>query len=389
MSLGAFQAMEALWVLYAILTYILMALLNIYIPHCMRQAGQKNTQNISEPSSKENKHGGSQVSTSRRYGFAMSIFGTVANFAAGTVMLTMAVILIVALSGTAAQTAGLLITTITGFVTIFGSVVAFFGLPVLPSLPTSSLLQDWKAPVIEFLAPLKDLFVRKDLLFLLISYTIYTDAVFALYSVTGQIFFVTIKPSALEYSLYTLTQYIFCVICILAFYLVQQYWRPFSFESCLIVGYALILVVPAWGCIGLAKNANFGFKVRIDRYLELTKLTRTLAPMGVLRPTAGHIHLGCNRQSHFSSPFLRIDTSRLRDPLVRPAAHSELCDILGELYRKCTIAKCYSPIEVPTSAVPDHFHCTSRVGDSAEHACNHEERQNKVARRQSRKLYWA
>jgi len=47
----------------------------------------------------------------------------------------------------------------------------------------------------------------------------------------------------------------------LGFYL-WQIWRPsFSLEYWLVIGYALILIVPIWGCIGLADNINFGFKV--------------------------------------------------------------------------------------------------------------------------------
>ena len=34
--MGSFQALTALWILFAIITFIIMAVLAMYIPHCMR-----------------------------------------------------------------------------------------------------------------------------------------------------------------------------------------------------------------------------------------------------------------------------------------------------------------------------------------------------------------
>jgi hypothetical protein len=96
---------------------------------------------------------------------------------------------------------------------------------------------------------------------LLLSYTIYTDTVFALSSVTSQLYFAEVKPDTLEYSLYSLAANIFGVVTSLGFYLWQIWRPPFSLEYWLVIGYALILIVPIWGCIGFANNINFGFKV--------------------------------------------------------------------------------------------------------------------------------
>ena len=40
-SLVNFEALTALWILFAINTFIIIALLNIYIPYCMRKQGQQ------------------------------------------------------------------------------------------------------------------------------------------------------------------------------------------------------------------------------------------------------------------------------------------------------------------------------------------------------------
>lgn len=261
MTVTSFKAMEALYVVYAVVTYLLIALLNIYIPHCMRLANERTVRIISEAHSAETEPQSSNPGgqKARNYGFSMSIFGTVANYVAGAAMLTIVIILSAALTGTAAQIAGLLVTTVIGFVTLVGSAVAFFGLPILPSISSSSLVSDWKQPFIEFLKPFRDLIVRKNMLFLLVSYTVYTDTVFAMSAVTAQLFYATIKPSTLEYSVYALAQNLFGLICTLSFYLVQCR-KPHALEEWLVFGYALILIVPAWGCIGLA-DVDFGFKV--------------------------------------------------------------------------------------------------------------------------------
>lgn len=65
---------------------------------------------------------------------------------------------------------------------------------------------------------------------LLISYTAYTDTVFAMSAVTAQLFYATLKPSTLEYSLYTLAQNLFRLIRTLSFYLVQR-WKPHAWRN--------------------------------------------------------------------------------------------------------------------------------------------------------------
>jgi hypothetical protein len=43
-SLAAFKALMALYVVYAVVTYILVLVFNMFIPHCMRTAGGKRSQ---------------------------------------------------------------------------------------------------------------------------------------------------------------------------------------------------------------------------------------------------------------------------------------------------------------------------------------------------------
>lgn len=252
-----FNSLVALWVIYGLLTFIFMALLNVYIPHCMRIV-QENADPNEEPVEDTN-----QITSDgkgQRYGFVMSIFGQVASSVSGVLMLVIVIILTVTLPASSGQNAGLIVTTVSGFVTIAGSVVCYFGLPDLPTktLPPG---HGWKWVLLELILPFRDLLLRrKNMLFLLVGYTVYTDSLFALSSVTGQLFYVEIKPSTLEFSLYSIAGPIMNGVCSLAFYYLQR-WARWNLEKCLIAGYLLILIVPIWGCIGLSA-VDFGLKVR-------------------------------------------------------------------------------------------------------------------------------
>jgi len=107
--------------------------------------------------------------------------------------------------------------------------------------------------------PFRDLFVRRNMAVLLISYTIYTDTIFAVTSVIGQLFVAEIRPGALEYSLYSLAQ-VLCIIVTNLLFLWIRPKLPISLEKWLISGYAISLLLPIWGCIGFA-GVSFGFKV--------------------------------------------------------------------------------------------------------------------------------
>ncbi len=270
----------ALYVVYAVVTYILSALLCMYIPHCMRTAGETcpvnspNKQQIipesMAPSADEKTtdielnavedESRLQTTPHRKYGFMMSIMGAVGTTAGGTIALVLVIILAQTLPAADGQTAGLLVTTVVGFITIAGSVVSFLGLPVVPA---KSRGQGWKIWWLELFTPFRDLLQRKNMLILLLAYTIYVDTVFALSSVTSQLYYTEVKPDTLEYSLYSLAGNVFQIVTMLAFYFWQIWRPPFSLEHWLILGYALILIVPIWGCIGLA-NVDFGLKVGYD-----------------------------------------------------------------------------------------------------------------------------
>lgn len=268
----------ALYVVYAVVTYILVVAFNMFIPHCMRTAEQKKPTNASSLQQTFNDDKTPAIefnmpvdetktatpSTTRKYGFKMSIWGSISTSAGGILALVLVIILSQTLSGASGQSAGLLVTTVVGFITIEGSIVTYLGLPVIPAKPG----KDWKAWWIELFTPLKDLLQRKNMAALLLSYTIYTDTVFALNSVTSQLYFAEVQPDTLEYSLYSIAGIIFQLVCTLGFYLLQSWRPPFSLEYWLVIGYALVLIVPIWGCIGFADDINFGFKNRWEFYVQ-------------------------------------------------------------------------------------------------------------------------
>ena len=116
--------------------------------------------------------------------------------------------------------------------------------------------------------PFKDLATHKNMAALLVSYTIYTDTTFAVSSVITQLFVTEIRPSTLEISLFALAQSLFLIGCTLVFLWIQPCFR-IRLETWLICGYALMILVPVWACIGLA-DVNFGFKVRKSRQQNAT-----------------------------------------------------------------------------------------------------------------------
>lgn len=271
------NALMALYALYAIVTYILSALINIFIPHCMRQtedqleeskqgelgfntiAGQENAEDkmpASRLSAIVSEDAAAEKGTPRRYGFVMSILGGVGVSAGGLLTLIIIVILARTLPSDTSQSAGLLMTTVVGFITIAGSIISYIGLPQLQAKSGVG----WKKALLGIFLPFVDLIRRKNMLFLLLSYTIFVDTALALSSVTGQLFFIEVHPDVLEITLYSIANVLFAIFGNLAF-LGLQSWKPkLKLESWLIVGYALRVVMPVWGCIGFA-DVNFGMKV--------------------------------------------------------------------------------------------------------------------------------
>ncbi|KAH9212521.1 autophagy-related protein 22-like protein [Leptodontidium sp. 2 PMI_412] len=278
-SIAAFNALMALYVVYAVISYILSVLFCIFIPHCMRTAVENeaiNAPNSEQASNQETKTpndmtttledgaSATKTSASRKYGFKMSIFGSFGTAVGGIIALIIVIILIKTLPDISAQSAGLLVTTIVGFITVLGAIVTYLGLPAVPAKPKDN----WKAWWIELFTPLKDLSKRKNMAVLLLSYTIYVDTVFALNSVTGQLYYVQVLPDTLEFTLYSMAFTIFGAVTTLAFYLLQVWRPPFRLEYWLVIGYAIILIIPIWGCIGFVDNIDFGFKNRWEFYIQ-------------------------------------------------------------------------------------------------------------------------
>jgi MFS-type transporter involved in bile tolerance (Atg22 family) len=259
-TLWNFYALIGLYVAFGVVTSIFIALLSIYVPHCMRVASHdESTRVVSDASGTDDANKSPAAKKARRYGFAMSVFGMVASSVAAIVILAIVTALSGTLTGTTGQNAGLLVTTIVGFITVAASIGSFLGLPALPAKPTPAVGL-WKSALHELFTPLKLLWVRKNMFVLLLAYTIYTDTSFATSSIVSQLYFTELTPSTLEFSLYSLATNIFNLVCLIAFYVLHQKFH-FNLEKCMIFGYAWVLIVPVWGIIGIADQSSFGDKV--------------------------------------------------------------------------------------------------------------------------------
>jgi hypothetical protein len=117
-SLAAFNALMALYVVYAVVTYILAVTFNMFIPHCMRTAGKKELVIASSSLQTFNDDTKTAVtdvnmladgpnttkpSTTRKYGFKMSIWGGIGNALGGILALVVTIILSQTLPGAASQ----------------------------------------------------------------------------------------------------------------------------------------------------------------------------------------------------------------------------------------------------------------------------------------------
>ncbi|KAG9239915.1 hypothetical protein BJ878DRAFT_338336 [Calycina marina] len=171
-----------LYVVYCVITYILSAILCMYIPHCMRLAGEKeqdsqsspqlltsptpSNTDLKTPTADEANMSTHDIeatippekTTSRKYGFIMSIMGGVATSVGGVIALLLTIILTQTLPTDSSQTAGLLATTVIGFITIAGSIVGYFGLPIVPSKDTSH--KSWVGWGLQVFTPFRDLLPR-------------------------------------------------------------------------------------------------------------------------------------------------------------------------------------------------------------------------------------
>lgn len=106
--------------------------------------------------------------------------------------------------------------------------------------------------------------MHKDLGILLIAYTIYTDATFAMSTITSQLYIAEVHPSTLEYTLYSLAQNLFQIGCLLIF-LTVFHFSQIKLNVWLLAGYSIILIIPVWGMVGLS-GVDFGFKVSLHSH---------------------------------------------------------------------------------------------------------------------------
>ncbi|KAL8687320.1 MAG: hypothetical protein Q9218_006474 [Villophora microphyllina] len=190
-SLRNFNSLVALYVVFGVLTFVLVALLNIYIPHCMRHAKAK-ARNAATPSAADSarKKYDSDHKAAQKYGFSMSIFGIFASALSGALMLVIVIIITQTVSRPHQQSAGLLVTSIIGFVTMVGAIGSYLGLPAL-SAKSYPAVGGWKTVLLELSTPYREMFLRKrNMLFLLLGFTIYTDTLFAVFSITRQLYYI-------------------------------------------------------------------------------------------------------------------------------------------------------------------------------------------------------
>ncbi|KIV89129.1 hypothetical protein, variant 1 [Exophiala mesophila] len=248
-----FDAFSGLYVLFSVITLALMALLNIYIPFCMKLEPDvaKEMGSFSVSDETERRH---------KIGTKMSVFGPILSWSASILVLIIGIILSKTLELERQQSAGLIMTTVAGFVTLIGSAVAYFGLPTLVARDLPVGKSWWSIAFSSVFGLVKDLWKNKTAALLLVGYTAYTDTTFAQSTVLSQLFILTVKPDIVEFSLYSLSFNAMCII----FSLIWFWIRPrinIRLRSWMIFGYLVNLIPALWGSIGISENVGIGFKV--------------------------------------------------------------------------------------------------------------------------------
>ncbi|KXS93876.1 hypothetical protein AC578_9028 [Pseudocercospora eumusae] len=331
-----FKVLTALPIIFNIATNILVALLNIYIPYCMRQ-------HVADHPTPANEDDHS--ATKRTYGFMMAALGAVANSAGALVMYC--IVIAIQETTTNVTSPGLLVTTIVGFITIPAAAVCYFGLPRLPAKSRSKLKSGIAGPLIEFFSPFKDMYKRRSMTLLLIGYTIYIDTQYAVASVVGQLYYAEVKPGTLEYTLYSLSSTICGVLCSVLFLWLRPI-VPIRLEVWLSIGYGILALTGVWGCIGFA-DIDFGYKLRWEFYVQqfLVSLSGIIA-ITSFRVLFSEMVPPCNEVRWFSLQYiissatvwvnyvasapLQNTTNNLRYPLVLSTIFATIAVVL-ELVR--------------------------------------------------------
>lgn len=101
---------------------------------------------------------------------------------------------------------------------------------------------------------------------LLISYTVYNDTVFAFGTVTSTLFQNVLRPSMLEFTLYSLSGAVTSLI-FATFWLFLFPRTGLSLRQWAIGAYLLVSILPFWSMLGLRGSIPIGFKHRWEFYL--------------------------------------------------------------------------------------------------------------------------
>jgi hypothetical protein len=119
-TLANFHALSGLYIIFQVVTLVMMAIMSIYIPHCMRGVNKNAVVSgrsailvaLSDIDSRTELPASTlptpvvpqqTMGIKRKYGFNMSLLGMVANGVGGIVVFVIVIILTQTLSGTAAQ----------------------------------------------------------------------------------------------------------------------------------------------------------------------------------------------------------------------------------------------------------------------------------------------
>ncbi|GAA6016964.1 hypothetical protein JCM10207_007863 [Rhodosporidiobolus poonsookiae] len=247
----------ALYVVFNTVGFLAGAWQNIYIPEVMYDNTESNADRTeTAPSTKrEREVRGATLSVwgYNAYQFSLTVFYCI------TIGISFA-------SATAAIQAGLWVTTASGALCIVLALVAW---PFLPSpapkpLPAGTKL--WTLPLSTFAELWQACTKFPEAMKYLVAFTIYNDSIFAFSAVISQLFNLSLRPSLLEFTYFslagTVTSFVFPTIWLYLF----RYTGRVSLRQWTIVAYAVIAFTAVWCLLGLSDSSKVGFKNRWEFY---------------------------------------------------------------------------------------------------------------------------
>jgi MFS family permease len=269
---ATFTAFSGLFVTFNVVGFVAGPLLNSFTALVMYSAEE--VQASSTVQDIESKPPGIELATDwieevsqanrEKQGVSMSVWGAVGLYGSQAVLFCIGI----GLTYTNATTGGLYLTTASGAFCILCVLLAWPLLPSRPRLTEKLGTRQWLALIIRDIKEfIREMRTYPEAFKFLVAYTIYSDTLLTFGSVTAQMFNLSVRPTALGYTIYSLVGTITTTAATIGFGFVF----PLTLEKIpllqwTIFSYGLTAFCAMWCSIGISESAQIGLKHHWEFY---------------------------------------------------------------------------------------------------------------------------